>query len=83
MSEFSKKGQSTSNRFFSAKEIVGKFMSEIWQDLQDKQRWKYEQLAPVQLLAKSERYRTPPDNERRLSNGTANGGSVGSKRFLA
>jgi hypothetical protein len=39
-----------------------KRLGEVWQDLQDDPRWKYEQLSPVQLLEKSELHYYPTHN---------------------
>jgi hypothetical protein len=41
------------NRSEWEKHSLGKALSEVWQDLQAVPKWKYEQLAPVQLLEKS------------------------------
>ena len=40
-----------------------KRLGEVWQDLQDDPRWKYEQLSPVQLLEKSELHYYPTHND--------------------
>ena len=42
------------NRSEWGKPSLGKALSEVWQDLQADPKWKFEQLAPVQLLEKSE-----------------------------
>jgi hypothetical protein len=42
------------NRSEWEKRSLGEALSEVWQDLQADPKWKYEQLAPVQLLEKSE-----------------------------
>jgi hypothetical protein len=42
------------NRSEREKRSLGRALSEVWQDLQADPKWKYEQLAPVQLLEKSE-----------------------------
>ena len=42
------------NRSEWEKRSLGKALSEVWQDLQADPKWKYEQLAPAQLLEKSE-----------------------------
>jgi len=42
------------NRSEWEKHSLGKALSEVWQDLQDDPKWKYEQLAPVPLLEESE-----------------------------
>ena len=41
---------------------LGKALGEVWHDLQADPKWKYEQLAPVRLLEKSELPIYPTDN---------------------
>ncbi len=63
MNESSKDNQCISNHSFREKLSLGKRLGEIWQDLQDDPHWKYEQLSPVQLLAKAELHRYPTHND--------------------
>jgi hypothetical protein len=63
MKEFYNKSKSTSNCFLSEKHSFGKFLGEVWRDLQDNPHWKYEQLSPVQLLDRSDAHRYPPDKD--------------------
>ena len=54
MKNSSKTDRCIVNRPEWEKHTLGKALSEVWQDLQAEPKWKYEQLAPVQLLERSE-----------------------------
>jgi hypothetical protein len=54
MKNSSKTDRCVVNRSEWEKHTLGKALREAWQDLQAEPKWKYEQLAPVQLLEKSE-----------------------------
>jgi hypothetical protein len=50
MNEFSKDHRRVSSYFLSKKFRFDKRLVAVWQDLQDDQHWKYQELSPVQLL---------------------------------
>jgi hypothetical protein len=54
MNKSFKSKQSIGSHSLSEKFTFVKHLREVWQDFQDDPHWKYEQLAPVQLLEKSE-----------------------------
>ena len=54
MNKSFKSKQSIGSHSLSEKLTFVKHLREVWQDFQDDPHWKYEQLAPVQLLEKSE-----------------------------
>jgi hypothetical protein len=63
MNKSCKSDQCTSNHSLWEKLSFGKRLGQVWQDLQDEPRWKYEQLSPVQLLEKLELHTYRMDND--------------------
>lgn len=63
MNKFGKNNQCISSHSFWEKLSLGKRLGDVWQDLQDHPHWKYEQLAPVQLLEKPKLPTYPTDND--------------------
>ena len=50
--------QAASEKIDFTKHLVG-----FWRDLEDNQRWKYDELSPVQLLEKSKLDERPTDKD--------------------
>src|SRR4029077_8432564 len=61
MNRSSKNNEWISNQSLSGDVSFAKRLRELWRDLQDQPRWKYEQLSPVQLLEKSKLHRNSTD----------------------
>jgi len=61
MNRSSKNNEWISNQSLLEDVSFAKRLREIWRDLQDQPRWKYEQLSPVQLLEKSKLHRNSTD----------------------
>jgi hypothetical protein len=61
MNRSSKNNEWISNQSLQEDASFAKRLREIWRDLQDQPRWKYEQLSPVQLLEKSKLHRNSTD----------------------
>jgi len=52
MNNFSKHHEIVSSPSSSAKLPFGKCLARVWQDLQNEQKWKYDELSPARLLEK-------------------------------